>query len=182
MRNREETMSTTPPPQVDAADPTIHDPRRRRTILIAVCVALMAVIASGSGLNVAQPQLALAFDASQSTVLWIINIYTITLAALLLPLGAVGDRWGRRPVLLTGLALFGVANLAAGLAPSAGILLAARLLGGVGAAMIMPVTLAVITSTFPDEERSRAIGVWTGVAGGGGILGMFLSAVLVDVA
>ncbi|MBU3067326.1 MFS transporter [Nocardia sp. NEAU-G5] len=159
---------------------TIDDPRRRRAILAAVCIALMAVIASVSGLNVAQTEVAVEFGASQSTVLWIINIYTVSLAALLLPLGAVGDRWGRKPVLLTGLIFFGVANLAAGLAPSAEILMAARLVSGVGAAMIMPVTLAVITSTFPDEERSRAIGVWTGVAGGGGILGMFLSAVLVD--
>lgn len=162
------------------ATATIEDPHRRRAILIAVCIALMAVIASVSGLNVAQPEIAVRFHASQGTVLWIINIYTIGLAALLLPLGAVGDRWGRKPVLLTGLMVFGAANLAAALAPSAGILMVARLLSGVGAAMIMPVTLAVITSTFPDEERSRAIGVWTGVAGGGGILGMFLSAVLVD--
>jgi carbon starvation protein CstA len=70
--------------------PTIHDPRRRRAILIAVCIALMAVIASVSGLKVAQQEIAVAFDASQSTVLWIINTYTISLAALLLPLGALG--------------------------------------------------------------------------------------------
>lgn len=167
---------------VNTADPTIQDPRRRRAILLAVCIALMAVIASVSGLNVAQPQIALAFNASQSTVLWIINIYTISLAALLLPLGAVGDRWGRKPVLLAGLIIFAVANAAAGLATSSELLIAARFLSGVGAAMIMPVTLAVITSTFPDEERSKAIGIWTGVAGGGGLLGMFLSAVLVDLA
>lgn len=142
----------------------------------------MAVIASVSGLNVAQPELTVAFDASQTEVLWFINIYTITLAALLLPLGAMGDRWGRRPVLLAGLVVFGAASAAAGLATSSEIMLAARFLSGVGAAMIMPVTLAVITSTFPDEERSKAIGVWTGVAGGGGILGMYLSAVLVDLA
>ncbi|WP_431874148.1 MFS transporter [Amycolatopsis sacchari] len=160
----------------------IEDPRRRRAVLVAVCVALMAVIASVSGLGVAQPQLALEFDATQSTVLWFINSYAIALAALLLPLGAVGDRWGRKPVLLTGLAVFGVSNAAAGLAPAAEVMLAARVLSGVGAAMIMPVTLAVITSTFPAEERAKAIGVWTGVAGGGGILGMYLSAVLVDVA
>ncbi|MEV8407034.1 MFS transporter [Streptomyces niveus] len=158
------------------------DPRQRRAILITVCIALMAVIASVSGLNVAQPDMAVAFDASQPTILWIINSYTLSLAALLLPLGAVGDRWGRKPVLLAGLVVFGVAGAVAALAPSAGIMLAARVLSGVGAAMIMPVTLAVITSTFPAEERGRAIGVWTGVAGGGGILGMFLSAALVDVA
>nr|WP_221374662.1 MFS transporter [Actinoplanes polyasparticus] len=157
-------------------------PAQLRSILIAVCVALMAVIASVSGLNVAQQEIAVAFGASQSTVLWIINTYTLTLAALLLPLGAVGDRWGRKPVLLAGLVVFGVASAAAGLATATEVMIAARLLAGVGAAMIMPVTLAVITSTFPDERRAQAIGVWTGVAGGGGLLGMYLSALLVDVA
>jgi len=175
-------MDTNPSTQITAADSTIRDPRQRRTILIGVCIALMAVIASVSGLNVAQPQLALDFDASQSDILWMINIYTITLAALLLPLGGVGDRWGRKPVLITGLVIFGLASTAAGLASTIEVMLAARFLCGIGAAMIMPVTLAVITSTFPAEERSKAIGVWTAVCGGGGIMGMFASAVLVDVA
>ncbi len=182
-------MSTHPPPAghvasrpADPADSTIHDARQRRTVLIAVCIVLMAVIASVTGLNVAQPELAVEFDASQSEVLWFINLYTISLAALLLPLGALGDRWGRKPVLLAGLTIFGVSNLTAGLAESSEVMLASRFLSGVGAAMIMPVTLAVITSTFPEGERSRGIGVWTAVAGGGGILGMYLSALLVDVA
>ncbi|WP_436699361.1 MFS transporter [Nocardioides sp. BYT-33-1] len=166
----------------DTVDRTIHDARRRRVVLIAVCVALMAVIASVTGLNVAQPELAVEFGASQSTVLWFINLYTISLAALLLPLGALGDRIGRKPVLLTGLAVFGTANIVAGLATTSEVMLASRFAAGVGAAMIMPVTLAVITSTFPEEERATGIGVWTGVAGGGGILGMYLSALLVDVA
>lgn len=171
------------PPQrssVESGDRTVHDPQRRRSILITVCIALMAVIAAVTGLNVAQPHLALDLGASQSQVLWMINIYAISLAALLLPLGAVGDRWGRKPVLLIGLGVFGIANIASGLAPNTEIMLAARFMSGVGAAMIMPVTLSVITSVFPDKERSKAIGVWTGVAGAGGILGMFLSAVLVD--
>lgn len=163
-----------------AADAIIDDPRQRRAILVAVCIALMAVIAAVSGLNVAQLPMALDLDASQADVLWIINTYAITLAALLLPLGAVGDRWGRKPVLLAGLVLFGLANVASGLATTTAMMLGARFLAGMGAAMIMPVTLSVITSAFPPEERSKAIGIWTGVAGGGGILGMFLSAVLVD--
>ncbi|MEF9906157.1 MFS transporter [Streptomyces sp. P9-A2] len=158
------------------------DARQLRTILIAVSIALMAVIASVSGLNVAQTHMAVEFGASQNTVLWIINIYTLALAALLLPLGAVGDRLGRKPMLITGLGVFGVASVAAGLAPTAEVMLASRVAGGAGAAMIMPITLAVITSTFPKEQRGKAIGVWTAVAGGGGILGMFLSALLVDVA
>ncbi|MFB7344394.1 MFS transporter [Streptomyces hydrogenans] len=158
------------------------DARRLRAILVAVSLALMAVIASVSGLNVAQTHMAVEFGASQTTVLWIINIYTLALSALLLPLGAIGDRLGRRPLLITGLVLFGAASVVAGLAGSATVMIAARVAAGVGAAMIMPITLAVITSTFPEEERGKAIGVWTGVAGGGGVLGMFLSALLVDVA
>ncbi|WUA11925.1 MFS transporter [Nocardia sp. NBC_01377] len=96
-------------------------------------------------------------------------------------MGAIGDRVGRKPMLITGLVVFGIANVAAGLAPTTEVMLAARVSAGVGAAMIMPITLAVITSTFPEEQRGKAIGVWTGVAGGGGILGMYLSALLVDI-
>lgn len=173
-------MTTSTPAMTGTPPTTIADPRQRRRVLIAVCVALMAVISSVTGLNVAQPQVAVELGASQSTVLWTINVYTLTLAALLLPLGAAGDRWGRKPVLLSGLAVFGLANVAAGLAPTTEVLLGARFLSGVGAAIIMPITLAVITSTFPDEERSKGIGVWTAVGGGGGVLGMFLSAALVD--
>ncbi|MFB6784662.1 MFS transporter [Streptomyces sp. NPDC056352] len=178
-------MSTNQPPQVTAAEGSgggAPDTRQLRAILIAVSIALMAVIASVSGLNVAQTHMAVEFGASQNTVLWIINIYTLALAALLLPLGAVGDRLGRKPILIAGLGVFGAASVVAGLAPSAEVMLAARVASGIGAAMIMPITLAVITSTFPEERRGKAIGVWTGVAGGGGILGMFLSALLVDVA
>lgn len=167
--NEEELITPTTPPDL-------------KKVLIAVCIALMAVIASVSGLNVAQPMLAVEFDVSQNTVLWIINIYALTLAALLLPLGAVGDRLGRKKMLLLGLVIFGTASAMSGMATNAGMMLMSRLLTGVGAALIMPVTLAVITSTFPKEERSKAIGIWTGVAGGGGILGMYLSALLVDVA
>nr|WP_199702697.1 MFS transporter [Jiangella rhizosphaerae] len=158
------------------------DARQLRSILIAVSMALMAVIASVSGLNVAQTHIAVDLQTSQTTVLWIINIYTLALSALLLPLGAIGDRLGRRPTLIAGLVIFGLASVVSGLAPTAEVMIAARVAGGVGAAVIMPVTLAVITSTFPEDQRGKAIGVWTGVAGGGGILGMFLSALLVDVA
>ncbi|WP_083268571.1 MFS transporter [Lentzea guizhouensis] len=167
---------------MSTAPPTTPDARQLRAVLVAVSVALMAVIASVSGLNVAQTHLAVEFGASLGTVLWVINSYTLTLAALLLPLGAIGDRLGRKPMLTAGLVIFGLANVAAALAPTAEVMIAARVVSGVGAAMIMPITLAVITSTFPEDQRGKAIGVWTGVAGGGGVLGMFLSALLVDVA
>jgi EmrB/QacA subfamily drug resistance transporter len=171
-------MSTNQPVQ-GAATP---DARQLRTILISVSISLMAVVASVSGLNVAQTHMAVEFGASLGEVLWIINIYTLTLAALLLPLGAIGDRLGRKPMLTAGLTLFGIANVMAALSPTAEVMISARVIGGAGAAMIMPITLAVITSTFPEQRRAKAIGVWTAVAGGGGILGMFLSAILVDIA
>ncbi|MEW1891138.1 MFS transporter [Streptomyces sp. IBSBF 3010] len=174
-------MSINQPPQ-QASDGGAPDARQLRAILVTVSIALMAVIASVSGLNVAQTHMAVEWGASQTTVLWIINIYTLALAALLLPLGAIGDRLGRKPVLITGLVVFGAAGVVSGLAPSAAVMIGARVAAGVSAAMIMPITLSVITSTFPEEERGKAIGVWTGVAGGGSILGMFLSALLVDVA
>ncbi|HWL43804.1 MAG TPA: DHA2 family efflux MFS transporter permease subunit [Ilumatobacter sp.] len=165
-----------------AADAPVLDAARKRNILIAMCVSLMAVIASVSILNVAQQDLAIDFGASQGTVLWIINAYTLALAALLMPIGAIGDRWGRKPVLVLGLGLFAVATVAAAVAQSSEMMILARIVGGAAAAMIMPVTLSVITSSFPAEERGQAIGIWAGVAGGGGILGMFVAAFMVDVA
>jgi EmrB/QacA subfamily drug resistance transporter len=168
---------------MSTTQPTVTpDTRQQRAILISVSISLMAVVASVSGLSVAQTRLAVEFEASLGTVLWIINIYTLVLAALLLPLGAIGDRLGRKPTLTAGLTVFGIANVAAALAPTAEVMIAARAIGGAGAAIIMPITLAVITATFPEDRRGKAIGVWTAVAGGGGILGMFLSAVLVDIA
>ncbi|MFF0205972.1 MFS transporter [Streptomyces sp. NPDC005017] len=177
-------MSTNPAQaaHADGSGGGALDARQLRAILTTVSIALMAVMASVSGLNVAQTHMAVEFDASQNTVLWIINIYTLALSALLLPLGAIGDRVGRKPMLIGGLVVFGVASVVAAVAPNAEVMIGARVASGIGAATIMPITLAVITSTFPEEQRGKAIGVWTGVAGGGGILGMFLSAFLVDVA
>lgn len=162
------------------ADTVVHDKRQRSLILASMCLALMAVVASVAGLNVAQQELAFDFGASQNDILWIINAYTLVLAACLMPIGAIGDRWGRKRVLLTGLAIFTVASLAGALVTSTGLMIAARALAGLGAAMIMPVTLSVITSSFPVEDRAQAIGIWAGVAGGGGMIGMFASAAAVD--
>ena len=152
-----------------------------RNILIAMCTALVAVVASMSGLNVAQQAIAVELGSTQSGVLWIINAYSLALAALLMPIGAVGDKWGRKPVLLTGLSLFALSNVGAFMAESTAQMIAARTLAGIGAAMIMPVTLSVITSSFPEEDRARAVGIWAGFAGSGGMIGLFVSAFTVDV-
>lgn len=158
----------------------VPDARERRLILVAMCTALIAVVASVSGLNVAQQQLATELGASQSELLWMINGYTVALAALLMPIGAIGDRWGRKHVLVGGLVLFVASNLVGALSGDVTQLLASRVAAGVGAAMIMPVTLSVITSSFPDDDRDRAIGVWAGFAGAGGILGLIASSIVVD--
>lgn len=161
-------------------DEAVADPRQRRLILITMCVALIGVVASVSGLNVAQQAIALDLGASQSQLLWVINGYTLTLAALLLSIGAIGDRWGRKPILIIGLVVFAVANIASAFANTSEMLIALRVVAGVAAAMIMPVTLAVITTSFPAQERARAVGTWAGVAGAGGILGLFASAAIID--
>ena len=161
-------------------DEAVQDPRQRRLILITMCVALIGVVASVSGLNVAQQAIALDLGASQSQLLWVINGYTLTLAALLLPVGAIGDRWGRKPILIIGLGVFAITNIASAFANTPEILIALRVVAGVAAAMIMPVTLAIITTSFPAKERARAVGTWAGVAGAGGIVGLFASAAIID--
>ncbi len=158
----------------------IADKTQQRNILIAVCAALMAVIASVSSLNVAQQQLAEDLGADGGQILWIINAYTLALAALLLPIGAIGDRWGRKPVLLAGLVIFIAASIVAAISGDVSLTIAARAATGLGAAMIMPVTLSVITSSFPEDQKTQAIGIWTGVAGSGGIVGLFFSSWMVD--
>jgi EmrB/QacA subfamily drug resistance transporter len=164
----------------EAHEEVVRDRRRQLVILVAMCVALVGVVASVSGLNVAQQALAEDLGASQSQLLWVINGYTLVLAALLMPVGAIGDRWGRKPILLAGLVVFAGANLASAFAQDPGFLIATRLVAGLGAAMVMPVTLSVITTSFPREEQAKAIGVWAGFAGGGAIIGVFVSAAIID--
>ena len=154
--------------------------RQRTGVLATMCLALIAVVASVSGLNVALSELSVELGASTADVLWIVNAYTLTLAALLLAIGELGDRFGRRRILLGGLGIFVVASGLSATADTAGELIAFRSLAGLGAAMIMPATLSIITASFPADERGRAVGIWAGFAGAGGILGMFASAAIID--
>ena len=162
--------------------PTTLTSRQRTGILATMCLALVAVVASVAGLNVAFNELAVELDASSTQVLWIVNAYTLTMAALLLPIGELGDRFGRRRLLVIGLAIFGGANLAAAFAGDPSTMIALRAVAGLGAAFVMPATLSTLTAVFPPEERGQAVGVWAGFAGAGGILGLFSSAILIDYA
>ncbi len=161
---------------------SIHGPRSRSLVLVAMCVALGLVVSAVASLNIALPDLAADLGASQTDQQWIVDAYAVVFAGLLLPAGAIGDRFGRRGVLLAGLTLFGGAYLAGAFAGSPEALIAVRAIAGIGAALIMPATLSVITATFPDDERDRAVSVWAGVAGAGAILGLLISGFLVEVA
>jgi EmrB/QacA subfamily drug resistance transporter len=152
--------------------------RRRAAVLRVMCLALMMVVAAVASLNVALPGIARDTGASQTELQWIVDAYAIVFAALLLPAGAIGDRFGRKPLLAVGLALFGVASLAALFVHSPGTLIALRAVLGVAAALIMPVTLSVITTIFPPEERGKAVGTWVGVAAGGAVIGLLTSGIL----
>ena len=138
------------------------------------------VISGVSMLNNALPNMAETLGLSQSRQQWVIDGYTVALAALLLPAGALGDRFGRRRAMIGGIILYGIAMVWAATAGSANTLIAARVVAGLGAAFIMPGTLSTITSVFPPEGRARAVGIWAGFAGAGGTIGLFMSGVLVD--
>ena len=130
-------------------------------ILAATISAAMLVVANVSSLNVALPQLSRALDASQTDVQWMIDIYAVFLAALLLPAGALGDRFGRRGMLLFGIVVLAGANAATLAVDTATPVIVLRAVSGVGAAFIFPATLSTITATLPDEQRGRGVAMWT---------------------
>ncbi len=154
--------------------------RRRNLVLAAVCGALILVVAGTTMLNVALPDLARSLNASQSQQQWIVDAYAVALAALLLPSGTLGDRYGRRALLLAGIAIFGITAGLSAVITTPAQLIGLRVLSGLGAALIMPSTLSTITSVFPAAERARAVAVWSGVAGTGAVLGLVGSGALLE--
>src|ERR1700689_4079565 len=149
-------------------------------ITTVVCIALGAVSAAMASLNVAIPDLVRSTHASQTQLEWIIDAYLLVFSVLLLPAGALGDRYGRRKALIGGLIVFGGASAAAMAVSSANELVLLRGLIGLGAAFVMPATLSTITGTFPSAERTKAVGVWAAVAGGSAILGLLCCGVLLQ--
>ena len=154
----------------------------RRRVLLMMCFALATVVSAVSSLNVALPDLARDTGATPTELQWIVDAYALVFAGLLLPAGALGDRLGRRRILLTGLGVFGVGAGIATTISDPGTLIAIRAFMGLGAALIMPTTLSIITATFPPGERDRAVGAWAGVAGGSALLGLLFSGALLELA
>lgn len=153
----------------------------RWVVLVVLCVSLLLVAVDATVLHVAVPAVTEDLRPGAMELLWIVDTYPLVCASLLILFGTLGDRIGRRRVLLLGYALFGVASAVAAFAPSAGILILARALLGVGGAMIMPATLSLLREVFPDRrERALAIGIWSAVAAVGAAVGPLLGGFLLE--
>ena len=138
---------------------------RRWWVLTTMTVCLLVVIMGNTILNVALPTVQRDLDATQGELQWAVDAYILVFAGLLFSWGVVGDRIGRRKVLLIGLSVYTAASLLGAFSSSPGELIAWRAVMGIGGAAVQPTTLAVITNVFPPGERGRAIGVWAGTAG-----------------
>jgi EmrB/QacA subfamily drug resistance transporter len=140
--------------------------RRRWATLTVLCVSLLVIVIDNTIVNVALPTLVRELGTSVSDLQWVVDAYTLVFAGLLLTAGSLGDRFGRKGALTVGLVVFGGASAAAAFAGGVGPLIAARAVMGIGAALIMPATLSILTNVFTDtRERALAIGLWSGVAG-----------------
>jgi EmrB/QacA subfamily drug resistance transporter len=155
--------------------------RRRWIALILLCVAQFVVVLDASIVNVALPSIGHALDFSRSNLPWVVNAYVLTFGGFLLLGGRMADLLGRRRVFMGGLVLFAFASLLGGFAQSDTWLIAARALQGLGAALLSPAALSIVTTTFRDgSERNKALGVWGAVAGSGGAAGVLLGGVLTE--
>jgi EmrB/QacA subfamily drug resistance transporter len=161
---------------VEGSTPAAHPELVLATSVLASSLAFV----DGSVVNVALPAIGRALSADPDALQWTVNAYLLPLSAMLLLGGAAGDRFGRRTLLLSGTILFAAASLACALAPHLGLLLAARFLQGVGSAMLMPNSLAILGQTFTDEGKGRAVGIWAAASGIAGALGPVLGGLLVD--
>ncbi|OBH44759.1 MFS transporter [Mycobacterium mantenii] len=153
-------------------------PRARNWTLAVACMGVALVVASMTALNTVLGDLAVATSATQTQLTWIVDGYTLALACLLLPAGAIGDRYGRRGALLAGLVVFALGSMAPAMLHSPAQIIAGRAVAGVGAAFVMPATLSLLTVAYSKEDRTKAVGIWAGTAGSGGVLGMLGSGLL----
>ncbi|MBG0815015.1 MFS transporter [Planomonospora sp. ID82291] len=153
---------------------------RRWWALAALVLSVLVIGLDATILNVALPTLAVDLGASTGELQWIVDAYLIPFAALLLPAGVLGDRFGRKRLLLTGLAVFGAASLLAATAGGSAALIAARVLLGAGGALIMPLSVSILPSLFPPHERSKAIAAWSAGMALGLPLGPILGGYLLD--
>ena len=164
------TSTTSPPTAIE------------RTTFFSVCAATLVVMGLVAAVNIAVPQLASSsLHPDSSALLWIVDAYVVVFACLVIPAGAMGDRFGRKGMLLSGLAVVAAGCLVCAVAPNVAVLLGARVVTGIGAALVLPNCVGVIVHSTPPERRARALGAWGAVSGAGGLVGNTFGAAIVQV-
>ena len=166
-----------------AVDDTLlrYHTARGRWVLLATVLGSSLAFIDATVVNIALPSIGRDLNADAAGLQWTINGYALSLAALILLGGSLGDRYGRKRIFMIGITWFAVASLLCGLAPSIELLIGARVLQGIGGALLTPGSLAILEASFEPADRSKAIGAWSGLGGIAGALGPFLGGFLIEV-
>jgi MFS family permease len=167
---------------MQAAVPAAAPPATNRwLVLVLVCVAQFMVVLDATIVNVALPSIQSALHFSPVSLQWIVNAYTLVFGGFLLLGGRAADLLGRQRLFIAGIVVFTLASLLNGIAPSSGVLIAGRALQGLGAALVSPAALSIVMTTFDEgRDRTKALGVWSAIAAGGGAVGLVLGGLLTD--
>lgn len=154
---------------------------KRWLVLGVMCTILLIIASDNTILNLALPSISKGFSATASQLQWVVDAYTLVFASLLITTGSIGDRYGRKRILLIGLVLFAFGSIGAALSPSTGMLIVSRAFMGLAGAMIMPSTLSILVSVFRDEhERAKAIAIWSSVFSVGAGIGPLIGGILIN--
>jgi EmrB/QacA subfamily drug resistance transporter len=166
-----------------AEEPEVPDSvlQRRWLILGVLCTSLLIIVIGNTSLNVALPQMSETLGLTNSQQQWVVDAYSLVFAGMLFTAGTLGDRFGRKGFMQAGILLFGLGSAyTTFFADSAATVIAARAVMGIGGALVMPATLSILVNSFPSSERAKAIAIWSGIAGGGGALGLVLGGWLIE--